>query len=75
MLNKSQNSYKIIQKKIFLGGAGLNWTLKVQNRPLNKDHDVRGQVITSFSTFPNLGLTDGEKYFVVARLKLVLFQF
>ena len=53
----------------------LKWTFKVKNRPVNKDHDVRGQVTTTFLKFPNLGLTDGEKCFVVARLKIALFQF
>ena len=28
-------------------------------------------VSTTFSEFPNLELTDGEKFFVVARLKLI----
>ena len=43
----------------------------IKNWPVNKDHEVRGQVSTTFSEFPNLGLTvgDGEKNFVVARLK------
>ena len=53
----------------------LKWTLNGKNRPVNKNHEVREQVSTIFSKFPNLGLTDGEKMFVVARLKLVLFQF
>ena len=45
--------------------------LKKKNWPVNKDHEVRGQVSTTFSEFPNLGLTDSEKFFVVARLKFI----
>ena len=62
----------MIQKNFF---GGLKWTFKVKNRPVNKDHEVRGQVSTTFSKFANSGLTDGLKIFVAARLKLVLFQF
>ena len=43
----------------------------IKNWPVNKDHEVRGQVSTTFSEFSHLGLTDGEKFFVVARLKLI----
>ena len=57
------------------GGGCLKLTFKVKNRPINKDHEVRGQVSTISSKFPNLGLTDGKKHFVVAPLKLALFQF
>ena len=53
----------------------LKWTFKVKNRPVNNDHEVRGQVSTTFSKFFNLGLSDDEKIFVVAQSKLVLFQF
>ena len=73
VLHKSQNSYKIIFKKyIFSAQNGL---FKLKNRPVNKDHEVRGQVRTTFSEFPNSRLTDGEKVFVAVRLKLALFQF
>ena len=50
---------------------GLKWTFKVKYWPVNKDQEVRGQVSTTFSEFPNLGLTDGEIFFVIARLKLI----
>ena len=49
--------------------------IKIKNRPLNKNQEVRGQVRTTFSEAPNSGLTIGQKCFVVARLKLVLFKF
>ena len=49
--------------------------LRYKNRPANKDHEVRGQVSTTFLESPNSGLTDGEKCFVVAPLKLALFLF
>ena len=49
----------------------LKWTFKVKNWPVNKDREVRGQVSTTFSEFPNLGLTDGENFFVIALLKLI----
>ena len=47
----------------------------VKNRPVIKDQDVRNQVSTTFSETPNSGLTVSENIFVVAGLKLVLFQF
>ena len=69
--DKSQNSYKI-KKNIF---GAKNEIFKVKNRPVNKDQEVRGQISTTFSETPNSGLTDDENIFVVARLKLALFQF
>ena len=39
------------------------------------NQEVRAQVSTTFSEFPNSGLTVSEKSFVAARLKLALFQF
>ena len=48
---------------------------KVEIRPVNKDREIGGQVSATLSESPNSGLTDGEKCFVVARLKLALFQF
>ena len=59
-------------KNIFWAKNGL---FNVKNRPVNKDHEVRGQVTTTFSECPNSGLTDGENTFAVAQLKLALFQF
>ena len=50
-------------------------SLKVKNRLVIKNQEVRGQVSTTFSEAPNSGLTVSENIFVVARLKLVLFQF
>ena len=43
--------------------------------PVIKTQEVKGQVSTTFSEAPNSGLTVTEKSFVVARLKLALFQF
>ena len=43
--------------------------------PVIKFQEARGQVSTTFSEAPDLGLTVSEKSFVVARLKLALFQF
>ena len=43
--------------------------------PVIKNQEVRGQVRITFSEAPNSGLTVSEKSFVVARLKLALFQF
>ena len=43
--------------------------------PVIKNQEDRGQVSTTFSKAPNSGLTVREKSFVVARLKLALFQF
>ena len=43
----------------------------MKNWPVNKGHEVGGQVSTTFSEFPNLQRTDGEKFFVVAQLKLI----
>ena len=40
-----------------------------------KNQEVKGHVSTTFSETPNSGLTVSEKSFVVARLKLALFQF
>ena len=40
-----------------------------------KNQEVRGQVSTTFSEAPISGLTVRDKSFVVARLKLALFQF
>ena len=57
-----------IKKKLFCGAK--NELFKV-----NKDHEVRGQVSTTFSESPASGLTVGEKIIVVVRLKLALFQF
>ena len=48
---------------------------KVQNMPVIKDQEVRGQLSTIFLDAPNSGITVGEKSFVVARFKLALFQF
>ena len=39
-----------------------------------KDHEVRGQVSTTFSEAPPSGLTRGERISVVAAGKLELFQ-
>ena len=58
---------KLFKKKTFFGPK--TDFLKKKNWPVNKDHEVRGQVSTTFSEFPNLGLTDSENFFVVARLK------
>ena len=41
--------------------------------PVNKDHEVRGQVSSTFSESLNSGITVGEKFIVVAWLKLRLF--
>ena len=46
-----------------------------KNRSVTKDQEVRGQVSTTFSEVPYSGLTVSENIFVVARLKLALFQF
>ena len=54
---------------------GKNGLFKVQNRLVIKNQEVRGQVSTTFSEAPNSGLTVSGNIFVVARLKLVLFQF
>ena len=43
--------------------------------PVIENQEVRGQFNTTFSEAPNSGLTVSEKSFVVARLKLALFQF
>ena len=48
---------------------------KVKNRPANKDQEVRGQVSTTYLEGPISGLTVGESFFVLARLKFALFQF
>ena len=48
---------------------------KVKNRPANKDQEVRGQVSPTYSEGPILGLTVDEGFFVLARLRLALFQF
>ena len=48
---------------------------KVKNRPVNKHQEVRGQVSTTFSEAPNSELTVDENIFIVARLKLVFFEF
>ena len=65
---------KLIKKNVF-GGGSQNGLFKVKNRPVNKDQEVRGQVSTTFSEVPNSGLTIYENIFIVARLKLVLFEF
>ena len=70
--DKSQNSYKINKKN---WGGGKNGLFKVKNRPVIKNQEVRGHVSTIFSEAPNSGLTVSENIFVVARLKLALFQF
>ena len=71
--DKSENSYKINKKnQNFWAKNGL---FKVKNRPVNKDQEVRGQISTTFSEAHNSGVTFGGNFFVVARLKLVLFQF
>ena len=63
---------KLIKKINFWSKNGL---FKIKNRPVNKNQEVRGQVRTTFSETPNSGLTIGQKNFVAARLKLVLFKF
>ena len=72
--DKSQNSYKV-NKKSWGGGGVKNGLFKVKNRPVIKNQEVRGHVSTIFSEAPNSGLTVSENIFVVARLKLALFQF
>ena len=42
--------------------------------PIIKNQEVRGQFSTTFSKAPDSGLTVSGKSFVVARLKLPLFQ-
>ena len=71
--DKSQNSYTINKKN--WGGGGKNGLFKVKNRPVIKNQEVRGHLSTIFSQAPNSGLTVSENIFVVARLKLALFQF
>ena len=65
----------MIQKNFF---GGLKWTFKVKNRPVNKDHEVRGQVSTTFSEFLNLGLMV-KKFLLYSSIKtfviLVLVSF
>ena len=51
--------------------GGKNGLFKVKNRLVIKNHEVRGQVSTTFSEAPNSGLTVSENIFVVALLKLV----
>ena len=63
---------KLIKKNFFWAKNGC---FKVKNRPVNKGQEVRGQVSTTFSEVPNSGLTVDENIFVVAQLKLALFQF
>ena len=63
---------KLFKKIHFWYKHGL---FKIKNRPVNKNQEVRGQVRTTFSEASNSGLTIGQKIFVVARLKLVLFKF
>ena len=58
-----------------MGGGGKNGLFKVKNRLVIKNQEVRGRISTKFSEAPNSGLTVSENIFVVARLKLVLFQF
>ena len=63
---------KLINKIHFRGKNGL---FKIKHSPVNKNQEVRGQVKTIFSKAPNSGLTIGQRKFIVARLKLVLFKF
>ena len=69
--------YKIIQvpRPSWGGGGSKNGLFKVKNRLVIKNQEVKGQVSATFSEAPNSGLTVSENIFVVARLKLVLFQF
>ena len=60
-----------LTRKIHFGGK--NGLLKIKNRPVNKNQEVRGQVRTTFSEA--IGLTIGQKISVVPWLKLVLFEF
>ena len=73
---RSQINYWILIKlikKIYFGGK--NGLFKIKNRPVSKNQEVRGQVRTTFSEASNSGLTISRKFFVEARLKLVLFKF
>ena len=54
---------------------GAKWTFKDKTWACKKNQEVTGQVRTTFSVAPNSGLTIGQKIFVVARLKLALFNF
>ena len=69
-----QINHRILIKfinKIHFGGK--NGLFKIKHSPVNKNQEVRGQVKTIFSKAPNSGLTIGQRKFIVARLKLVLF--
>ena len=71
-----QINHRILIKfinKIHFGGK--NGLFKIKHSPVNKNQEVRGQVKTIFSKAPNSGLTIGQRKFIVARLKLVLFKF
>ena len=72
----SQINHRILIKLIKkIGVGGKNGLFKIKNRLVIKNQEVRGQVSTTFSEAPNSGLTVSENIFVVARLRLVLFQF
>ena len=54
---------KLMKKIHFRGKNGL---LRIKNRLVNKNEEVRGQVRTTSSEAPNSGLTIGQNIFVAA---------
>ena len=73
---KSQINQRVLIKSIKkINFSGKNRLFKIKNRPVNKNKEVRGQVITTLSEAPNSVLTIGQNIFVIPWLKLVLFKF